>query len=134
MRTIQKCGILGSLVVGLLAAIPAHAQVQTPTQVPGKEYSDTPDKDAAGAPDPEQTLLWDGNGNVSDGFDYGGDQQVDGMANIRDAEFDQVIRNQATLLFSTTGDVPAPFYLRTSWGIMEFGLQHQKLTGMALTI
>ena len=39
--------------------------------VPGKEYSDRADTNQKGETTPEQTLLWDGLGNVKDGFRYG---------------------------------------------------------------
>jgi hypothetical protein len=80
------------------------SRVPLVTSVPGKEYSARPDIDALGTLDPEQTLRWDGFGNVGDGFDYGGNGEVDAMANNVDALFDEVTTNQAALLFSTVGD------------------------------
>ena len=75
-----------------------------PKQVSGKEYSDNADKNTFGIPDPQQTLAWFGDGTTTDGFDYPGSGQVDAMANSGDALFDPVIKNRATLVFSTTFD------------------------------
>ncbi|NEQ61128.1 MAG: hypothetical protein F6K53_28385 [Moorea sp. SIO4A1] len=72
--------------------------------VGGKEYSNSVDKNTNGNPDPGQTLNWFGNGNTTDGFDYGIRGQVDAMANSGDAFFYPVINNQATLVFSTSFD------------------------------
>lgn len=91
----------------MVPAIPGPI-VPHPTQVPGKEYSDRPDIDAAHVPSPEQTLLWDGLGNVRNGFKYGSTGEVDEMANVNDTLYDAVIKDKAALLFSTTGDAPAP--------------------------
>ena len=66
--------------------------------VPGKEYSNDVDKDAAGNPDEGQVVHWDGDGTPSsvwDSFDYhldgdigeGASFQVDALANIRDKLF-----------------------------------------------
>jgi hypothetical protein len=88
--------------------VPKNNKVPSPPSVPGKEYSDKIDIDRNSLPDREQTLLWDGNGNVTDGFDYGDEFQVNAMANIRDALFYEVIENRVPLLFSTSGDKPAP--------------------------
>lgn len=78
--------------------------IPTPHQVPGKEFSDFIDRDHLDNPDPEQTLLWDGLGGTADGFDYGGNGEVDAMANFADALFGDVTNNKAALLFSVEGD------------------------------
>jgi hypothetical protein len=79
--------------------------IPAPWQVPGKEYTDFPDKDAT-SPKPNlvpgQSILWDGGGGVMNGMNYGGDE-VDALANNLDALFDAVVGNQSALLFSFSG-------------------------------
>jgi hypothetical protein len=78
------------------------------------------DHDAFAAPDPLQVVSWDGirgriggNSGSVDAFDFGvpgfnyPEGQVDALANHRDFLFRQVVRNEATLLFSVTGDLDA---------------------------
>lgn len=92
-------------------------------KVPGKEYSDSVDVDAFGALDPAQVISWDGvrhpatlNSGSVDSFDYNvpglptfiQNPQVDALANNADALFNLVVRNEATLIFSVTGDSFAP--------------------------
>ncbi len=99
------------VVLGLfLVTMPANAQ--PPTGVPGKEYSDHMDINAAGLLDAEQNLAWDGLGNVADTFDYSGsraayghtaDYEVDALAHTGDAYFFDVIANASDLLFSVDG-------------------------------
>ncbi len=88
-------------------------QVPGPKLVPGKDFSDVRDRDAAGVPDPEQVVAWDGSGGVRDSFDYTGTQpapvgqqpqEVDGLAAGGDALFHAVRDNQAALLFSVETD------------------------------
>lgn len=77
--------------------------IPTPTQVPGKEYTDFADKDGiVGAPAPGQAILWDGAGGVKNGALYPVDE-VDALANLGDALFDSVIANTSALLFSVGG-------------------------------
>jgi hypothetical protein len=91
-------------------------QVPGPKLVPGKDFSDVRDRNAAGVPDPEQVVAWDGSGGVRDSFDYSGtrpaplnqDIEVDGLAAGGDALYSAVIANQAALLFSVETD---PFIL-----------------------
>ena len=88
--------------------------VPSAKEVPGKDFSDVRDRDAAGVFDPEQVVAWDGLGGVRDSFDYSGtrvafpevnqDQAVDGLAAGGDALFQAVRDNQAALLFSAEGD------------------------------
>jgi len=98
-------------------------QLPDPTAIPGKEYSNDLDEDAAGNLDPGQIVHWDGLGNVWDSFDYssgsGGigqgpsvpsddipfneDDQVDALANIRDKHFKDVINDRVPLLASFAG-------------------------------
>lgn len=100
-------------------------------EVFGKEYSHNrpvpgadpnivslDDHDEFGVPDPLQVVSWDGregriggNSGSVNAFDYGASPgfnyprgEVDALANSGDALFKQVIRNEAALLFSTTGD------------------------------
>ncbi|WP_013325336.1 hypothetical protein [Gloeothece verrucosa] len=133
-NTTQVWTLLASLVGGALIGMPAAqaasynssfvtpvnpipgAGIPTPKQVPGKEYADSPNKDQNGAADAGQSLLWDGNGGVADGFDFG-DQEVDALANYGDALFYEVIHNQAALLFSTTGDGVAPILSESITGV-----------------
>jgi hypothetical protein len=83
----------------------AGAKIPAPWQVPGKEYTDFPDKDAT-APKPNlvpgQSILWDGAGGVTNGMNYGADE-VDALANLGDALFAEVIGNRSALLFSLSG-------------------------------
>lgn len=91
--------------------------IPSPTQVPGKEYTDDFDKNTVPALDPYQVIAWDGVGGVMDSFDYSGtgvpgvpgppsvdEVNVDALANNRDALFHSVIANTSALLFSVTGD------------------------------
>lgn len=81
--------------------------VSAPDGVYGKEYSHDPDMNALGLLDPEQVMAWDGIGGVADTIDYTGtrpnweaDQQVDAIANSRDALFDETLRDESHLIFS----------------------------------
>lgn len=87
--------------------------IPTVKEVPGKDFSDIRDRDAAGVLDPQQVVAWDGSGGVRDSFDYTGtqpaplnqqNQGVDGLASGGDALFQAVRDNQAALLFSAEGD------------------------------
>jgi hypothetical protein len=86
--------------------------IPRPDVVPGKDFSDVRDRNAAGAPDPEQVVAWDGSGGVRDSFDYSGsrpvpldqDIEVDGVAAGGDALFQAVRDNEAALLFSVETD------------------------------
>ncbi len=89
------------------------SSIPGPAVVPGKDFSDARDRDAAGISDPEQVVAWDGSGGVRDSFDYTGTQpaplgqldiQVDGIAAGGDALFQAVRANQAALLFSVETD------------------------------
>ena len=101
----------------------------------GKEYSHTnwfavyhspgdpnviniADHDAFASPDPLQVVSWDGlaggaagNSGSVDAFDFGipgfnyPEGQVDALGNKADFLFGRVISNEATLLFSVTGDI-----------------------------
>ena len=82
---------------------------------PGKEFSEEFDRDAAGALDSSQNVLFDGRtpSGVLNGDDYndpaaaGPDgsteptQQVDAIANHGDAFYNEVISNRTAILFST---------------------------------
>jgi hypothetical protein len=82
--------------------------------VPGKDFSDVRDRDAAALADPEQDVAWDGSGGVRDSFDYSGsrvaypdvlpDREVDGIGAGGDALFHEVRNNRAALLFSVETD------------------------------
>jgi hypothetical protein len=93
--------------------------IPTPQQVPGKDFSDIRDRDAAGVLDPEQAVAWDGSGGVRDSFDYSGsrgpllpqDIGVDGLAAGGDALFQALRDDQSALLFSVTND-PRIHYVR----------------------
>ena len=98
--------------------LPVFSRPLTPTEVNGKEYSNNADKDTFGVSDPGQSLLWDGTGTTTDGIDYLTYGQVDAMANPGDAFFNQVLRDQAALVFSTTFDPNIYFELPvTSFGL-----------------
>lgn len=78
-----------------------------PTEVPGKEFSSHSDKDHFHFGDPEQVVNWNGLGGTYDGVDYTGsrqsdpeERQVDALANVDDALFQEVINDAAHLLFS----------------------------------
>jgi hypothetical protein len=78
------------------------------------EFSNLPDKDDAGggglgAADPEQVLFTDPPDAVGpplprNTFDFGGDGQVDALANGQDAYFGELLVNRANLLVSFLGD------------------------------
>lgn len=88
--------------------VPGVNTVPPPDVVPGKEYSHEPDRSSTvngTAPDAQQNTTWDGSGGVADTFDYDGvdeedGAQVDAIANARDVLFQDVIENNATLLYS----------------------------------
>ena len=134
MRGTGKWAVAGLLVFASLLAVPVAEAgpylTQGPfvspwpsdlipgtQQVPGKEFSDNPDKDATQPPagpnlDPEQVIAWDGAGGIMDTFDYSGsriaegdseDRQVDALANLGDALYQAVTSNLSALLFSVQG-------------------------------
>lgn len=81
-------------------------RLPNPTDVPGKEYSNELDKDAAGNLNPGQVVHWKGNGtNVWDSINYylpsgggGGGAipfETDALANIRDKYFMDLDGNRA---------------------------------------
>ena len=79
-----------------------------PGTVPGKEFSDVLDRSAAPALDPEQVILWDGAGGVTDGADFTGsrptftpDSQIDALAHRRDILYQPLRADMSYLLFST---------------------------------
>jgi hypothetical protein len=89
-----------------------HVFIPDPSIVPGKDFSDIRDRDAAGIFDLEQVVAWDGLGGVRDSFDYSGsrpaplniDIGVDAIAAGGDALFQAVRDNEAALLFSVESD------------------------------
>jgi hypothetical protein len=92
--------------------------IPTPQEVPGKDFSDVRDRDAAAVLDPEQVVAWDGSGGVRDSFDYTGsrilltpDIEVDGLAAGGDALFHSVRADTSAVLFSVTND-PRILYVR----------------------
>ena len=87
-----------------LATTSLGASFTTPDNVPGKEYSNNRDKDAAWNVDHLQNLHWDGLGGNSDAFDYSGSapiggagpmdpDQVDALAHTNDAFFKDLTIN-----------------------------------------
>lgn len=80
--------------------VPTTAIPAPPDPHPGKEFSHEADRDAAGVADPEQVVLWDGAGGTADGIDYGGDGDVDAIANHGDALFFDVSHNLTAAAFS----------------------------------
>lgn len=99
--------------------------VPTAKQVPGKDFSDVRDRDAAGAFDPEQLVAWDGLGGVRDSLDYSGsraafpnvsqDQEVDAVAAGGDSLFFDVRDDKAALLFSVETDPTVLFERATNF-------------------
>ena len=96
------------------------AGVPMPPTVPGKEYSEdlTPfthlpgDKNAAGAPDSEQVIAWDGAAGIMDSFDYSGsrddtEREVDALAHSWDLLYKPVTGNTSALLFSVDDETRA---------------------------
>ena len=112
----------------------AQAAPLGPTFVPGKEYSDELDIDAAGVLDDMQNILWDGAGGVADATDYNGaggtstfdNDQVDAIANRTDFLFPDVTANAVPILFSErigpdspdagSTDTAAPIYFEETGG------------------
>ncbi|NOX97541.1 MAG: PEP-CTERM sorting domain-containing protein [Nitrospirae bacterium] len=92
----------------------APNSVPNPKLVSGKEYSNNPDKTWAGVLNPLQNIAWDGTGNAWDTFDYSGSggnyerptesDQVDALANIRDAYYWDVVNDKVPLLTSFQAD------------------------------
>lgn len=82
--------------------------LSAPPEVYGKEYSHDLDFSVLGPTlDPQQVIAWDGMGGTADAVDYTGtrpdwerDQEVDALANSRDALFDETVRDEAHLVFS----------------------------------
>lgn len=89
------------------------------TAVSDPNLQNAEDADAGGTLDPLQVVSWDGlqgridsNSGSVDAFDYGtstsfnySEGQVDALANHADLLFQQIVRNEASLLFSTTSDL-----------------------------
>jgi hypothetical protein len=85
--------------------------VPAPKEVPGKEYSNLPNKEVVNIPhtvDLGMTVMWDGKGGVMNGWDFIGpvpsSRDVDAIANHQDALFHAVWNNQAHLVYSVTSD------------------------------
>lgn len=115
------CGVPANAHAVYLGAVPPYPPLPVtgaPASVvhhPGKEYSEEFDRDAAGALDSSQNVLFDGRtpSGVIDGDDYndaagaGPDgstnplAQVDAIANHGDAFYREVISNRTAILFST---------------------------------
>jgi hypothetical protein len=104
--------------LGAILPYPTIPALDVPASVvhhPGKEYSEEFDRDAAGALDSSQNVLFDGRlpSGVTNGDDYndpaaaGPDGstdptlQVDAIANHGDAYYSEVISNATAILFST---------------------------------
>ncbi|MEO1496688.1 MAG: PEP-CTERM sorting domain-containing protein [Planctomycetota bacterium] len=79
-----------------------------PDAVYGKEYSHDRDFSVAGpVADAQQVIAWDGAGGTADTVDFTGtregweeDQQIDAIANARDALFSETLRDASHLIFS----------------------------------
>lgn len=87
-------------------------EVQPPTDVYGKEYSHDFDRSVFGAADPEQIVNWDGAGGTMEGIDYSFtrpgwdfDQEIDAIANHRDALFRELLRDDAHLVWSHDDEI-----------------------------
>jgi hypothetical protein len=99
----------------MTSAVPGPSTIiPTPKEVPGKDFSDNPDRNAAGVADPEQVIAWDGIGGVRDSLDYDEPPntrpqyppptEIDALGASQDALFNAVIANQAALLISVETD------------------------------
>ncbi|QDS98467.1 hypothetical protein [Adhaeretor mobilis] len=102
----------GSVTPGLPALGPGIAP---PSTVPGKEYSHDIDEEVTAvgvAPDPKQVIAWDGSGGVANGLDFSPpvfptvliDFEIDAIANHDDFLFNQLLSDDAHLLFSLDKD------------------------------
>jgi hypothetical protein len=94
---------------------PSGKEVPFPPQVPGKEYSEDPDRNGnpLHTPNPGQVIAWDGTGgttntsnfltlwNPTSGTAAPDPFQVDALANRKDFLFYEVIEDQVPLVFST---------------------------------
>ncbi|NCS79945.1 MAG: PEP-CTERM sorting domain-containing protein [Microcystis aeruginosa K13-07] len=94
---------------------PVGDGVPFPPQVPGKEYSEDPDRNGypLHTPNPGQVIAWDGTGgttntsnfltlwNPQSGIAAPDPFQVDALANRKDLLFYEVIEDQVPLVFST---------------------------------
>jgi hypothetical protein len=95
----------------------------TPTQVPGKEYSDYTDKNADGTANPGAIVHWTGTGAATNSFDFQKGSglvrinelpfEVDALANIRDMYTLDVVADRIALLVSFTGS-SSIYYSRSS--------------------
>ena len=109
-------------------------------EVNGKEYSHAMDHDEGAVLDPEQVVLWDGDETVSgnsgteNGYDYTGgrpgipmfgipmideDRQIDAISHSQDFLFDELINNEASLLFSIEGDSLARVFYKDPMGDID---------------
>jgi hypothetical protein len=94
---------------------PVGDGVPSPPEVPGKEYSEDPDRNGypSHTPNPGQVIAWDGTGgttntsnfltlwNPQSGIAAPDPFQVDALANRKDFLFYEVIEDQVPLVFST---------------------------------
>ena len=94
---------------------PSGKEVPFPPQVPGKEYSEDPDRNGnpLHTPNPGQVIAWDGTGgttntsnfltlwNPQSGIPAPASFQVDALANREDLLFYPVIYDRVPLVFST---------------------------------
>jgi hypothetical protein len=94
---------------------PVGDGVPSPPEVPGKEYSEDPDRNGypSHTPNPGQVIAWDGTGgttntsnfltlwNPQSGIAAPDPFQVDALANRKDLLFYEVIEDQVPLVFST---------------------------------
>lgn len=75
-----------------------------PKLVPGKEFSTKPDTDTNNNLTTGQSMFWDGLGGTANAIVYSTSQQLDALANHRDALFQAVVQNTTNLLLSFEGD------------------------------
>jgi hypothetical protein len=94
---------------------PSGKEVPFPPQVPGKEYSEDPDRNGnpLHTPNPGQVIAWDGTGGTTNTSNFFGlwnptsgiaapdPFQVDALANRKDLLFYEVIEDSVPLVFST---------------------------------
>jgi hypothetical protein len=117
----------------MTSAVPGPSTIiPTAKEVPGKDFSDNPDRNAAGVADPEQVIAWDGIGGVRDSLDYDEPPnsrpqyppptQVDGLAASFDALFDAVVNNRSALLISVETDPTILFERATGFPAAPAGV------------
>jgi len=137
LPTMVRADPYGNPSAGAVPAVGTHGVPPPPEAYPGKEYTDSPDRDGhTGAASPGQIVLWDGLGGqmngpavvpdpvhgIPDGHD------IDAQANLADALFREVIADRAWLVLSTEDDLKADFSkVSLLWEAPNFGVTNTTL-------